>query len=119
MEQAMREPVSPEYCEFCERAGCEDKATHTIVLHFWPRTLFRLLRNQTNSVKLFPAVTTCEAHSHSLSEIGQRFIDTSIEQIKDHFTNLDKAPPDLADILISCVPIDEAIEAWKEPAQVH
>ncbi len=110
----MDKPVSPTYHYRCQRAGCDKPSTHAIVLHFWPVLTHKIFRNPRNSTKLFPDVVTCEEHKFSLVEIAQRFLDTSIAKIREHFHALDKGEPDLSDMLIDCVSIAEALGTWAD-----
>lgn len=113
----MSEPAPPKYPDICQRSGCKGKASHALVVHAWEAKHLKLFRTVQNSTKMFPEVAACDEHKLSLVEIGQYFLQQGLAQVGQHFHNLNKGQPDMADILLECHKLDEALLLWRDEPQ--
>lgn len=120
-EQAQEAPqeeqlvYAPRYAAKCEHPGCVAKASHTLVLHFWPIDRERPTRGIHNSVRMYPGVVACGAHAKNMALAGERMLDKAVRHVRELFTKLSLSAPDMADCLIDVRSLEEALKMWAEP----
>ena len=105
----------PRYEPKCLHPGCVAKATHALVMHFWPVDRPGLTRGVHNSVRMYPAVVACGAHAKNMALAGERMLDKAVRHVRELFAKLSLSEPDLSDCLIDIRTVDEALKMWAEP----